>query len=82
MTLEIVANHLIMHSVHDECIKRFRIADMLSDVVATMQEYGTYHKSHEIRIKSPEEFYKGDRLTGYKNKNIWKHTAKKSTSTK
>lgn len=77
--LEIVANHLIMHPVHDECIKRFRIVDMLSDVVATMQQYGTFHRSSEIRIKSPAEFYKGTKSHGYKNKTIWKHAQKKST---
>ena len=79
MTLEIVANHLVMHSVHDECLKRFRIVDMLHDIIETMQQYGTIHKTTAIRIKSPEEFYKGTKSHGYNNKNIWKHAQKKST---
>lgn len=66
-----------MHNVHDECLKRFRIVDMISDVIATMETYGTFHRSSEIKIKSPEEFYKGDRVNGYKNKSIWKHKQKK-----
>lgn len=77
-SIEIVANHLIMHDVHDECIKRFRIVDMLNDVIATMQQYGTFHKATEIRIKSPEEFYKGSKKFGYNNKGIWKHKSNKS----
>ncbi len=76
--LEIVANHLIMHNVHDECIKRFRIVDMLTDSIEEMREYGTYHKVHEIKIKSPEEYYKGTKEHGFTNKKIWKHKSNKS----
>lgn len=76
--LEIVANHLIMHDVHDECRKRFRIVDMLSDAIEEMQQYGTYHKATEIKIKSPEEYYKGTKEFGYKNKRVWKHLSNKS----
>lgn len=77
MTLEIVSNHLIMHNVHDECLKQFRIAEMIAGVIATMQEYGKRHHAKPIKIKSPSEYYKGTRKAGYQNKSIWKHVNKK-----
>lgn len=42
--VSLVANHLIMHDTHDECVKRMRIVDYLMAVEADLKAAATNTK--------------------------------------